>query len=183
MTQEDNILTEKYLEQECLRIRFVKKAFDCFDVVFLFIGIWFVGVIVLLYPLFMGGCGVTQYWEFDFSDKSRSIEYAGLFYYLVSGKLFFVNENQGIFLSFIQFLKANLVGNLILLQTMAVLVDAMPERPKWQNGITLLRLALILIPSGLFLSKPLTAASLLTEAFRLGNWIVHGTARKYSKVC
>lgn len=95
--------------------------------------------------------------------------------FLATGKFFFINEEQGIFLSFVNFLATQFTGNLMQLQTMTVLVDAMPQSLEWQNGTTLLMLVLILIPSGLFPDKPLTAAGVFTGAFWPDKWLMEGT--------
>lgn len=349
MTLEDNALEDKYSEQGRLRTPIGKRVFDCFGFGFFFMVIWFAGVIVPLYPFIMGFDGFSLYWNFNYSDKSSSIDYAVLLYvlalvfvlmgcwlgrkthlnfpvrvryivssrifsqrstiftlmallafaailiilggvwgllygasdrirafaglnglfllqnlflsvslawfirltgskkrtlserfcfwlyffsglficalqgqkstifiivlamivvrhyrvksvnlikgavlggvmfvslmayhlfkqeFLVAGKFFFINEEQGVFLSFIHFLATQFTGNLMQLQTMTVLVDAMPERLEWQNGTTLLMLVLILIPSGLFPDKPLTAAGVFTEAFWPDKWLLQGT--------
>jgi len=95
--------------------------------------------------------------------------------FLATGRFFFINEDQGVFLSFIHFLATQFTGNLMQLQTMTVLIDAMPERLEWQNGTTLLMVVLILIPSGLFPNKPLTAAGVFTGAFWPDKWLMEGT--------
>jgi len=95
--------------------------------------------------------------------------------FLATGKFFFINEEQGVFLSFVNFLATQFTGNLMQLQTMTVLVDAMPHGLEWQNGTTLLMIVLILIPSGLFPDKPLTAAGVFTGAFWPDKWLMEGT--------
>ncbi|MBI6908502.1 O-antigen polymerase [Pseudomonas palleroniana] len=95
--------------------------------------------------------------------------------FLATGRFFFINEDQGIFLSFVHFLAVQFTGNLMQLQTMTVLIDSMPQRLEWQNGTTLLMIILILIPSGLFPDKPLTAAGVFTGAFWPDKWLMEGT--------
>ncbi len=95
--------------------------------------------------------------------------------FLATGRFFFINEDQGVFLSFVHFLATQFTGNLMQLQTMTVLIDAMPHGLEWQNGTTLLMLVLILIPSGLFPNKPLTAAGIFTGAFWPNKWLMEGT--------
>ncbi|MBP5139198.1 oligosaccharide repeat unit polymerase, partial [Pseudomonas chlororaphis] len=94
---------------------------------------------------------------------------------LATGRFFFINEEQGVFLSFVHLLATQFTGNLMQLQTMTVLVDAMPKGLEWQNGSTLLMIVLILIPSGLFPDKPLTAAGVFTGAFWPDKWLMEGT--------
>lgn len=95
--------------------------------------------------------------------------------YLVSGKFFFIKEDQGVFLSIVNFLSTQFTGNLMQLQTMTVLVDAMPDGLPWQNGSSLLMIVLILLPSTLFPDKPLTAAGVFTSAFWPNKWLLEGT--------
>lgn len=95
--------------------------------------------------------------------------------FLVSGKFSFINDEQGVFLSFVNFLAIQFTGNLMQLQTMSVLVDAMPRLLDWQNGTTLLMIVLILIPSGIFPNKPMTAAGVFTGAFWPNMWLREGT--------
>lgn len=95
--------------------------------------------------------------------------------FLATGRFFFINEEQGVFLSFVHFLATQFTGNLMQLQTMTVLIDAMPHGLDWQNGTTLLMIVLILIPSGLFPGKPLTAAGVFTGAFWPNKWLMEGT--------
>lgn len=95
--------------------------------------------------------------------------------YLATGKFFFIKKDEGIFVSFLSFMATQFTGNLMQLQTMTVLIDAMPERLPWQNGSTLLMIFLILVPSIFFPGKPLTAAGIFTTAFWPNKWIVEGT--------
>ena len=95
--------------------------------------------------------------------------------YLVTGSFSFVNQDQGVFLSLLHFLMIQFTGNLMQLQTMTVLIDAMPQVLEWQNGKTLLMLVLILLPSVLFPNKPLTAAGIFTGAFWPNMWLLQGT--------
>ncbi|AUO22174.1 oligosaccharide repeat unit polymerase [Pseudomonas sp. P7758] len=95
--------------------------------------------------------------------------------YLATGKFYFVDENQGVFLSFVHFLAIQFTGNLMQLQTMTVLIDAMPQKLEWQNGSMLLMVVLILLPSGLFPDKPLTTAGVFTSAFWPDKWLTEGT--------
>ncbi|MEN5304350.1 oligosaccharide repeat unit polymerase [Pseudomonas sp. TWI628] len=95
--------------------------------------------------------------------------------YLATGKFFFLKDDQGVLLSFFNFLITQFTGNLMQLQTMTVLVDAMPDGLPWQNGSTLLMIVLILIPSTLFPDKPLTAAGVFTGAFWPDKWLLEGT--------
>ncbi|WP_233631038.1 MULTISPECIES: O-antigen polymerase [unclassified Pseudomonas] len=95
--------------------------------------------------------------------------------FLATGHFYFIKEDQGVFLSFINFLATQFTGNLMQLQTMTVLVDAMPEGLPWQNGSTLMMVVLILIPSTLFPDKPLTAAGVFTAAFWPNKWLMEGT--------
>lgn len=95
--------------------------------------------------------------------------------FLVTGSFSFFNKDQGIFLSIIHLLMIQFTGNLMQLQTMSVLVDAMPEALPWQYGSTLLMIVLILIPSAIFPGKPLTAAGIFTGAFWPNMWLLQGT--------
>lgn len=95
--------------------------------------------------------------------------------YLVTGSFSFINQDQGVFLSLCHFLMIQFTGNLMQLQTMTVLIDAMPQGLEWQNGKTLLMLGLILLPSVLFPNKPLTAAGIFTGAFWPNMWLLQGT--------
>ncbi|MEA9997369.1 O-antigen polymerase, partial [Pseudomonas sp. AA4] len=94
---------------------------------------------------------------------------------LATGRFFFINDEDGVFLSFLHFLATQFTGNLMQLQTMTVLVDAMPEHLEWQNGTTLLMVVLILIPSSIFPDKPTTAAGVFTGAFWPEQWLSTGT--------
>jgi len=95
--------------------------------------------------------------------------------YLATGKFFFIKKDEGVFISFLSFMATQFTGNLMQLQTMTVLIDAMPERLPWQNGSTLLMIALILVPSIIFPGKPLTAAGIFTTAFWPNKWLIEGT--------
>ncbi|MDT3719477.1 O-antigen polysaccharide polymerase Wzy [Pseudomonas oryzihabitans] len=95
--------------------------------------------------------------------------------YLATGKFFFIKKDEGVFISFLSFMATQFTGNLMQLQTMTVLIDAMPERLPWQNGSTLLMIALILVPSAFFPGKPLTAAGVFTTAFWPNKWLMEGT--------
>ncbi|ORT71901.1 oligosaccharide repeat unit polymerase [Pseudomonas mosselii] len=95
--------------------------------------------------------------------------------FLVTGTISFFNEDQSVFSSLINLLVIQFTGNLMQLQTMSVLIDAMPEGLPWQNGSTLLMIALILVPSALFPGKPLTAAGVFTGAFWPNMWLLQGT--------
>jgi oligosaccharide repeat unit polymerase len=95
--------------------------------------------------------------------------------YLVTGNFSLINQDQGVFLSLFHFLMIQFTGNLMQLQTMTVLIDAMPQGLQWQNGKTLLMLVLILLPSVLFPNKPLTAAGIFTGAFWPNMWLLQGT--------
>ncbi|SEA62440.1 O-antigen polymerase [Paraburkholderia sartisoli] len=95
--------------------------------------------------------------------------------YLVLGHFAFTIYGDNIFSAFLKFLFLQFTGNMMQLQTLAVLMDAMPGQLPFLHGQTLLMVALIWIPSALFPAKPLTAPGIFTLAFWPAAWLEQGT--------
>lgn len=95
--------------------------------------------------------------------------------YLVVGYFMFYNPNDGWIISFVRFLSQQLTVNLMQVQTMTVLVDAIPSDLDLQYGATLKMVFLIWIPSLLYPDKPLTAPGIFTTALWPEKWIDEGT--------
>ena len=95
--------------------------------------------------------------------------------YLVVGHFVFYNPDDGWIISFARFLSQQLTGNLMQVQTMAVLVDAIPNDLELQYGATLKMVFLIWVPSLLYPDKPLTAPGVFTTALWPEKWIAEGT--------
>lgn len=95
--------------------------------------------------------------------------------YLAVGYFVFYEPNDGWIISFVRFLSQQLTGNLMQLQTMTVLVDAIPDELNFQYGETLKMVFLIWVPSLLYADKPLTAPGVFTTALWPEKWIAEGT--------
>lgn len=95
--------------------------------------------------------------------------------YLVVGYFVFYNPSDGWIVSFARFLLHQFTGNLMQLQTMTVLVDAIPNYLELQYGATLKMVLLIWVPSLLYPDKPLTAPGIFTTALWPEKWIAEGT--------
>jgi hypothetical protein len=95
--------------------------------------------------------------------------------YLVVGYFIFYNENDGFFVSFFRMLYQQLTGNLMQLQCMTVLVDAMPEQLDFQLGATLKMVFQIWLPSLIFPDKSPTAPGVFTLALWPEKWIDEAT--------
>jgi len=90
--------------------------------------------------------------------------------YLVVGEFVFYDQQEGFFASFSRMLFQQLTGNLMQLQCMAVLVDAIPNELSFQQGETLKMVFLIWLPSLLFPDKPPTAPGVFTLALWPEKW-------------
>lgn len=95
--------------------------------------------------------------------------------YLTVGYFVFYDENDGLIVSFFRMLYLQLTGNLMQLQCMTVLVDAMPEHLDYQFGSTLKMVFQIWLPSLLFPDKPPTAPGVFTLALWPKKWIDEAT--------
>jgi hypothetical protein len=95
--------------------------------------------------------------------------------YLVLGHFAFTVYGDNIFTAFLKFLFLQFTGNMMQLQSLAVLMDAMPKQLPFEYGRTLLMVVLIWIPSAIFPGKPLTAPGVFTMAFWPAAWIEQGT--------
>lgn len=95
--------------------------------------------------------------------------------YLVVGYFVFYNEEDGFLVSFFRMLYQQLTGNLMQLQCMTVLVDAMPDNLDYQYGSTLKMVFQIWLPSLIFPDKPPTAPGVFTLALWPEKWIHEAT--------
>jgi oligosaccharide repeat unit polymerase len=95
--------------------------------------------------------------------------------YLVVGYFVFYNEEDGFFVSFFRMLYQQFTGNLMQLQCMTVLVDAMPEQLDYQFGATLKMVFQIWLPSLIFPDKPPTAPGVFTLALWPEKWFDEAT--------
>lgn len=95
--------------------------------------------------------------------------------YLVVGYFTFYNEEDGFLVSFFRMLYQQLTGNLMQLQCMTVLVDAMPEQIDYQFGATLKMVFQIWLPSLIFPDKPPTAPGVFTLALWPEKWFDEAT--------
>jgi hypothetical protein len=95
--------------------------------------------------------------------------------YLVLGHFAFTANGDNIVTAFLKFLFLQFTGNMMQLQSLAVLMDAMPRQLPFEYGRTLLMVVLIWIPSAFFPGKPLTAPGIFTMAFWPNAWIDQGT--------
>lgn len=95
--------------------------------------------------------------------------------YLVAGHFTFTVYGDTFLSAFVRYLFLQFTGNMMQLQTMAVLMDAIPKKIPFEYGRTLLMIALIWIPSVLYPGKPLTAPGVFTMAFWPSAWLKDGT--------
>jgi len=95
--------------------------------------------------------------------------------YLVLGHFAFTAYGDTVVSAFLKFLFLQFTGNMMQLQTMTVLMDAMPHQMQFEYGRTLLMIFLIWIPSALYPAKPLTAPGIFTMAFWPVAWLNEGT--------
>lgn len=95
--------------------------------------------------------------------------------YLVLGHFAFTAYGDTVLSAFLKFLFLQFTGNMMQLQTMAVLMDAMPNQMQFEYGQTLLMIFLIWIPSAIYPAKPLTAPGVFTMAFWPAAWLNEGT--------
>ncbi len=95
--------------------------------------------------------------------------------YLVLGHFAFTAYGDTVVSAFLKFLFLQFTGNMMQLQTMAVLMDAMPKQMQFEYGQTLLMIFLIWIPSVWYPAKPLTAPGIFTMAFWPAAWLNEGT--------
>jgi oligosaccharide repeat unit polymerase len=95
--------------------------------------------------------------------------------YLVVGYFVFRQYGSNLFTAFLKFLYLQFTGNMMQLQALAVLIDAMPHGLPFLHGRTLLMIALIWVPSAFFPGKPLTAPGVFTMAFWPEAWLQQGT--------
>lgn len=91
------------------------------------------------------------------------------------GHFAFTAYGDTVLSAFLKFLFLQFTGNMMQLQTMAVLMDAMPNQMQFEYGQTLLMIFLIWIPSAIFPAKPLTAPGVFTMAFWPAAWLNEGT--------
>ncbi|VVE50064.1 O-antigen polymerase [Pandoraea cepalis] len=94
--------------------------------------------------------------------------------YLVVGHFVSIQPDN-VLGSLIKFMVLQFTGNLMELQTMAVLIDGMPRTLDYQYGATLAMVFLIWLPSLLFPAKPPTAPGVFTLAFWPNKWILEAT--------
>lgn len=130
---------------------------------------------------FIVSLAVVWHYRRNRVSLSKMLIYGGvifvilMLYHVVKQELFVVGEVLSIgkdvgLVDSINFFFVAFSGNLMQLQTMAILIDAVPQQLEFQLGSTLMMVVLLWIPSQIFPAKPLTAPGIFTVALWPGKW-------------
>lgn len=105
-----------------------------------------------------------------------------MIYQIIKSELWAVGEivtigadGNSVLETFLFYLVENFTGNLMQLQNMAVIMEAVPEKLDYQYGLGWLMTLLIFIPSTILENKPLTTPGIYTMAIWPDKWIYEGT--------